>query len=80
MPSARPATAISRRRARWAGTFTPWRTLLPEPDETYLVKFNNSDDDGDDGECTITIKDDDGVGIYDLEIRSVPGEIPWGYQ
>ena len=52
--------------------------ILPEPDETYLLKFNNSNDDGHDGECTITIKDDDGVGIYDLEIRSVPGEIPWG--
>ena len=52
--------------------------IIPESDETYLVKFNNSNDDGDDGECYITIKDDDGVGIHDLEIRSVPGEIPWG--
>ena len=53
--------------------------IIPEPDETYLLKFNNSNDDGDDGddaECTITIKDDDGVGIYDLEIRSIPREIP----
>ena len=40
------------------------------------MRFNNSVDNGDDGECTITIKDDDGVGIYDLEMRSVPGELP----
>ncbi len=52
--------------------------IIPEPDETYVVKFNNSNDNGDDGECTITIKDDDGVGIHNLELRSVPGEIPWG--
>ena len=50
--------------------------IIPEPDETYLVKFNNSNDDGDNGECAITIKDDDGVGIYGLEIRSIPREIP----
>ena len=50
--------------------------IIPEPDETYLLKFNNSNDDGDDAECTITIMDDDGVGIYDLEIRSIPREIP----
>ena len=50
--------------------------VFPEPDETYWVRFNNSVDNGDDGECTITIKDDDGVGIYDLEMRSVPGELP----
>ena len=47
----------------------------PEPDETFKVRFNNSVDHGTDGECYITIKDDDGVGIYDLEIRSVPEEI-----
>ena len=40
------------------------------------MRFNNSVDYGSDGECYITIKDDDGVGIFDLEIRSVPGEIP----
>ena len=49
---------------------------FPEPDETYTVRFNNSVDHGTDGECYITIKDDDGVGIYDLEIRSVPRELP----
>ena len=43
-----------------------------------MVKFNNSNDQGGEVHCTITITDDDGVGIYDLEIRSVPGEIPWG--
>ena len=51
---------------------------LPELDETYRVRFINSshNDDANDGECLITIKDDDGVGIYDLEIRSVPRELP----
>ena len=57
-------------------TFHTLEDLYPEIDETYLVRFNNSVDHGTDGECYITIKDDDGVGIYDLEIRSVPGEIP----
>ena len=56
-------------------TFHTLEDLYPEIDETYLVRFNNSVDHGSDGECLITIKDDDGVGIYDLEIRSVPGEI-----
>ena len=59
-------------------TFHTLDDLYPETDETYLVRFNNSVDYGTDGECYITIKDDDGVGIYDLdlEIRSVPQEIP----
>ena len=47
----------------------------PEIDETFKVQFNNSVDYGHDGECIITISDDDGVGIYDLEITSEPGEI-----
>ena len=47
----------------------------PEIDETYRVKFNNSNDNGNDDHCDITIRDDDGVGIYDLDIRSVPREI-----
>ena len=50
--------------------------IYPEPDETYIVRFNNSVDHGSDGQCYITIKDDDGVGIFDLEIRSVSYEIP----
>ena len=57
-------------------TFHTLDDLYPETDETYLVRFNNSVDHGTDGECYITIKDDDGVGIYDLEIRSVPQELP----
>ena len=57
-------------------TFHTLEDLYPETDETYLVRFNNSVDYGTDGECYITIKDDDGVGIYDLEIRSVPRELP----
>ena len=59
-------------------TFHTLEDIFPEPDETYTVRFNNSVDHGSDDECLITIKDDDGVGIYDLEIRSIPGEIPAG--
>ena len=47
----------------------------PEIDETFKVQFNNSVDYGSDGECIITIADDDGVGIYDLAITSEPREI-----
>ena len=49
--------------------------IFPEMDETYTVQFNNSNDNGNDGKCEITLGDDDGVGIYDLEVRSVPREI-----
>ncbi len=48
----------------------------PEIDETFLVRFNNSNDEGHDGECIIAITDDDGVGIFDLEITSTPHELP----
>ena len=47
-----------------------------ETAETFKVRFNNSVDHGHDGECIITIVDDDGVGIYELEIASEPREIP----
>ena len=47
----------------------------PEIDETFKVSFNNSVDYGSDGECIITVADDDGVGIYSLEITSEPGEV-----
>ena len=50
--------------------------LYPEADETFRVRFNNSVDRGTDGRCVITIKDDDGVGIYRLEITSSPEELP----
>ena len=46
-----------------------------ETAETFKVRFNNSVDHGHDGECTITIVDDDGAGIMDLEITSEPREI-----
>ena len=46
-----------------------------ETAETFKVRFNNSVDKGHDGECIITISDDDGVGIYDLEITSEPRDI-----
>ena len=48
----------------------------PEMDETFKVRFNNSVDHGHDGECIITITDDDGTGIYDLEITSTPNIYP----
>ena len=51
----------------------------PEIDETFKVRFSNSNGDGHDGKCIIiiiTITDDDGVGIYDLEITSTPRELP----
>ena len=48
----------------------------PEDDETFIVRFNNSVDYGHDGECLITITDDDGIGIYDLEITSTPRQLP----
>ncbi len=50
--------------------------LYSETTETFKVRFNNSVDHGHDGECIITIVDDDGVGIYELEIASEPREIP----
>ena len=49
--------------------------IFPEVDETYTVRFNNSNDEGTDGRCEITLADDDGVGIHHLEIRSVPREL-----
>ena len=50
--------------------------LYSETAETFKVRFNNSVDHGHDGECITTIVDDDGVGIYELEIASEPREIP----
>ena len=60
-----------------------FRTLednYPEIDETFTVKFDNSNDEGNqvdesDRKCEITILDDDGVGIHKLEITSEPGEV-----
>ena len=48
----------------------------PEINETFKVRFNNSVGYGNDGECEITITDDDGVGIHGQEITSVPRELP----
>ena len=48
----------------------------PEIYETFIVRFNNSVDYGHDGQCEITITDDDGVGIYNLEITSTPRQLP----
>ena len=60
---------------RMGRDFHTLEDLYPEADETFRVWFNNSVDRGNDGECIITIKDDDGVGIYKLEITSAPGEV-----
>ena len=49
--------------------------MYSELDETFRVRFDNSVEHGHDGESIITIRDDDGVGIYDLEITSVPDVI-----
>ena len=64
------------RSGKMGRTFFTREDVYPETDESYIVRFNNSVDHGTDGECEMTIKDDDGVGIYDLELRSVPGEVP----
>ena len=56
-------------------TFHTEEDIFPEIDETYWVRFENSNSGGNDGRCLITISDDDGTGIYDMEIRSVPREI-----
>ena len=56
--------------------FQTTEDLYSETAETFKVRFNNSVDQGHDGECIITIVDDDGVGIYELEIASEPREIP----
>ena len=60
---------------RMGRDFHTLEDVYPEADETFRVWFNNSVDYGNDGECIITIKDDDGVGIYKLEITSAPGEV-----
>ena len=61
---------------RMGRDFHTLEDLYPEVDERFEVRFNNSEDHGHDGSCIITIKDDDGVGIYALKITSDPGEVP----
>ena len=63
---------------RMGRDFHTLEDVYPEADETFKVRFNNSVDYGTDGECIITIKDDDGVGIHKLEITSEPQEINTG--
>ena len=60
------------RHGRMGRDFHTIEDNYPEIDETFTVEFLNAVSKGHDGECTITITDDDGVGIYDLEITSVP--------
>ncbi len=68
------------RSGKMGRTFFTREDTYPELDETYTVRFNNTVDYGTDGSCPMTILDDDGVGIYDLEIRSVPFELPAAHQ
>ena len=63
---------------RMGRNFHTIEDVYPEDDETFRVWFHNSVEYGTDGECIITIKDDDGVGIYNLEITSDPREINTG--
>ena len=72
------SNAYQSRTGKMGRDFHTLEDLYPEADETFKVWFNNSVDHGTDGECIITIHDDDGVGIYDLEITSEPGELDAG--
>ncbi len=64
------------RHGRMGRNFHTLEDSYPEIDETFTVKFLNAVSKGHDGECEITITDDDGVGIYALEITSAPLELP----
>ena len=70
------SNAYQSEHGRMGRDFHTLEDLYPEDDETFIVRFNNSNDNGNDGECVITITDDDGVGIYDLEITSNPRQLP----
>ena len=70
------SNAYQSRTGKMGRDFHTLEDLYPEASETFKVRFNNSVDHGHDGECIITITDDDGVGIYDLEITSTPHQLP----
>ena len=57
---------------RMGRTFHTIEDDYPEIDETFVVEYLNGVSKGPDGKCTMTITDDDGVGIYKLEITSTP--------
>lgn len=57
-------------------TFHTSGDYFPEASETFKVWFTSADSPGQNEQCIITILDDDGVGIYDLEITSEPGLLP----
>ena len=57
---------------RMGRTFHTIEDDYPEIDETFIVEYLNGVSKGPDGKCTMTITDDDGVGIYKLEITSTP--------
>ena len=54
-------------------TFHTKADRWPELDETYRVRFNNSNDNGDDGECVSTIKDDNYEGFTSWRSPLTPG-------
>ena len=55
-----------------ARTFQTKEDKYSELDETFKVRFENAREDGEGGERIVTIKDDERVGIYDLEVISQP--------
>ena len=63
------------RHGRMGRTFHTLEDDYPEIAETFRVEFLNGVSKGHDGECIITITDDDGVGIHDLEITSAPHQL-----
>ncbi len=63
------------RHGRMGRTFHTLEDDYPEIDETFRVEFLNGVSKGHDGVCVITITDDDGVGIHDLEITSAPHQL-----
>jgi len=60
---------------RMGHTFHTIEDDYPEIDETFIVEYLNGVSKGPDGQCEMTITDDDGVGIYKLEITSTPHEL-----
>ncbi len=60
---------------RMGRTFHTIEDDYPEIDETFIVEYLNGVSKGPDGSCKMTITDDDGVGIYKLEITSTPHEL-----
>ena len=56
---------------RW---FQTTQDPYPELDETFTIRMEINDNESDRTSCTITILNNDGVGIHDLEIISSPAD------